>query len=92
MSTMAEYIADHFPKTPEQAKLFTPIIQRHALARNVLAVAKTRIEGRWAAYVDAVDGQNHQHEQPAVLHHGTKLPEEVAKVLFPVFAEIPYAP
>ena len=67
------------------------IVKRRALGRNVLVVARTRIEGKWAAYIDAVPGRNHAHEEAAVLDHGTKLLEEVARVLFPQFDDIPYA-
>ena len=86
-----EYIKNHFPKTPDEARIFKPIIQRHALAGRVLAVAKTRIEGAWNAYVDAVPGMNHRSEQSEVLQHGAKLPEYIAQVLFPLFSDIPYA-
>ncbi len=62
-----------------------------ALATKVLVVAKTRVEGSWAAYVDAVPGQNHREERHEVLREGTKLPEAVARVLFPEFKDLPYA-
>lgn len=63
-----------------------------ALARKVLVVAHTRIEGAWCAYVDAVPGQNHDLEIEEVRRHGNKLSEGVARVLFPLFDGVPYAP
>ena len=74
-----------------EAKDWTPTIRRYALSSKVLVVAKTRIEGSWSAYCDAVPGNKHDIEFDAVLSHGSKIPEEVARVLFPMFDEIPYA-
>lgn len=71
--------------------VWTPIIHTHALAMRVLTVAKTRIEGTWAAYCDAVPGWDHDKEWPAVLRNGDKLPEEVARALFPMFEDLLYA-
>jgi hypothetical protein len=68
-----------------------PIVRRHALAMCVLAVARTRIEGAWAAYIDAVPGNDHGREAAEVLAHGDKLGESVARILFPEFVELPYA-
>ena len=62
-----------------------------ALASRVLAVAHTRVEGTWCAYCDSVPGNDHQHEQDAVLRLGDKLGEPVARLLFPGFHERPYA-
>src|SRR3990167_6286294 len=41
----------HFPKTIEEAKTWSRCILRRALASRVLAVAVTRIEGTWRAYI-----------------------------------------
>ncbi len=68
-----------------------PTVRIHALANKVLAVAATRIEGTWAAYCDAVPGDKHTAEANAVLANGDKLMEEVARVLFPMFKDLPYA-
>ena len=68
-----------------------PSIHSRALANKVLVVARTRIEGTWAAYCDAVPGNNHDVERHAVLENGDKLLEEVARVLFPMFKDLPYA-
>ena len=62
----------------------------HALSHKVLAVAHTRIEGSWCAYIEAVPGHRHEQEAEDVLRHGQKLAEAVAKVLFPAF-DGPYA-
>lgn len=62
-----------------------------ALAPCVLAVAQTRIPGEWAAYIAAVPGRRHDMEYNHVLKYGTKLQEDVARALFPTFAELPYS-
>ena len=82
----------HFPKSVEEAQAWTPRIRRHELARNVIALSRTRIECAWAAYIDAVPGENHDREEQAVLDHGAKLQEKIARILFPEFEGIPYAP
>ena len=68
-----------------------PKIKLHGLAMRVLAVATTRIEGTWKAYIDAVPGMDHDKEYEQVLRHGDQLGEDIAKALFPGFADIPYA-
>lgn len=80
-----------FPETPEEAADWTRTIFRHALASRVLVVATTRIEGEWKAYADAVLGHNHDNEEEAVLDHGDQLPEQLARAIFPVMREVPYA-
>ena len=82
---------EHFPKTFAEAEAWKPITRRVALASRVLVVARTRIEGAWSAYCDAVPGDNHGREQAAVLQHGDKVPEPVARCLFPEFLAVPYA-
>ena len=78
--------------TPEEAANWTPTVRRRALAQKVLSVAVTRIEGAWAAYVDAVPGQKHSLEFEAVLDNGAKLDEAVARSIFPEFDGLTYAP
>ena len=73
------------------AQDWKPTVRLHALARRVLVVARTRIEGTWSAYCDAVPGDNHLMERDAVLANGDKLIEEVARVLFPILDGTPYA-
>jgi len=80
-----------FPKTPEEAATWKPTRRRAALACHVLVVAKTRIEGTWKAYIDAVPGINHDHEWKLVERVGATLSEGVARTLFPEFKDIPYA-
>ena len=58
-----------------------------ALDCRVLVVAAEGYCGDWAAYIGAVEGNSHDEEWEDVLHHGAKLPEKVAVVLFPDFAE-----
>lgn len=82
-----------FPESAEEVNAWTPFVARHALARRVLAVMKTRIEGTWAAYIDAVPGKSHEEEQNDVLAYGNKLSEPMARLLFPdVPKELTYAP
>ncbi len=66
-------------------------ITRRALDRCVLVVAKTRIEGTWKAYCRPVPGEDHMMESDAVLRHGSPLPEDIARAMFPEFEGIPYA-
>ena len=80
-----------FPDNKEEADCWKHSVILYALASKVLCVAHTRIEGTWCAYCDAVPGWKHDEEYEGVLHHGDKLPEAIAKVLFPIFAEVPYA-
>lgn len=59
-----------------------------ALSRTVLVVASAnRKVGDWSAYIDSVPGENHSEEWEKVLIEGTKLPYDVARVLFPYFDE-----
>ena len=71
-----------------------PFVEQHflyGLHMCVLAVALTRIEGAWCAYIAPVPGQTHSEEYQAVLDHGEKLPEAVALALWPCFKGVPYA-
>lgn len=59
-----------------------------SLAMRVIVVA---VEGEvkdWAAYIDAVAGDNHIREWQEVRRRGTKLPREVAEILFPKFKHL----
>jgi len=63
-------------------------IQIRKLARRILVVAKQGGMGRdWAAYIGVVRGVNHDNEWQHVADYGDKVPYEVAKALFPTFAE-----
>jgi hypothetical protein len=93
MSTAPAWAQKHFPPPIGEAapSSWSPIIRKRALAVRVLAVANTRIEGAWCAYVDAVPGINHDHEIEDVRRRGAKLSEDLARVLFSEFQDIPYA-
>ena len=81
-----------FPSEPLEAIRWRPLVVIEPLSQCVLAVAKTRIEGAWSAYVDAVPGYYHEAEADAVMSRGAKLPEPVARAVFPQFKDVPYAP
>ncbi len=57
------------------------------LAMRVLAVAVINTHDEkvfdWAAYIDAVPGQNHENEYLNVAENGSKTSKEIAEVLFP---------
>jgi len=55
---------------------------QYPLATKVLAVAVVQ-ERDWTAYIDAVPGQNHFLEYMNVARLGSKLPKELAFLLFP---------
>lgn len=90
-SKLSEPLRSHFPKSSDEALAFEPLIRHRALDMCVLVVARTRIECAWAAFVGAVDGLNHFDERDNILDHGAKLDEPIARILFPEFAEVPYA-
>jgi hypothetical protein len=84
------YLASLFPKSQAEAQTWTPTTFRRALDTTVLVVAQTRIECAWSAYCRAVPGHDHAAEADVVLRRGAKLPEAVARVLFPLFTAVPY--
>jgi hypothetical protein len=59
-----------------------------ALAKHVLVVAVDDESGEWAAYIDAVKGRNHETESEEVARTGTKLPKEIAEILFPAWKNL----
>ena len=71
-----------------EAMDFTPRITHAWLAPKVLAVATTRIDGTWAAYVDSVTGQTGRLDIEAVLDHGATLNKAVASVMFPGYEHL----
>ena len=89
--SLPEAWRSRFPKSPEEARGWSSTTRTHALARRVLAVARTRVECAWAAYIDAVPGSDHEDEAAGVLANGDKLSESVARNLFPEFDGVPYA-
>jgi len=78
------------PATPETYGTWQPVIRWKALNRDVLAVANSRCEGAWCAYIGAVPGMHHDNEWQEIRAHGGKLSEHIARVIFPEF-EGPYA-
>lgn len=84
----------HFPAQNDLAAVgaWEPITFRYPLHRNVLVVAKTRIEGAWKAYCGSVPGICHADEEGPVLESGSDVGEKIARVLFPHMGGIPYAP
>ena len=53
------------------------------LSTKVLAVAFKGDIDDWAAYIGSVSGHNHLLEAEEVARRGSKLPYEIAKLLFP---------
>jgi len=58
------------------------------LDKKVIAVAVEGGIGDWSAYIGAVEGKNHEEEWEEVKRNGTKLPRQVAEVLFPEFTHL----
>ena len=59
-------------------------IDTRRLDKDVLVVAKQGAGGSdWAAYIGSTHGLSSDRHIPRVQSYGTKLPYEVAKVLFP---------
>ena len=69
----------------DEVAAWSPLEQRRYLATRVLAVAQTRIEGTWRAYIKDVV------EPEIVLLYGNALPEAIARSIFPQMKGIPYA-
>ena len=88
---LPEHVRRFFPSSADEARTWEPVPLWRPLASRVLVVAVPRVECAWSAYCDAVPGQDHRHEYDAVMAHGAKLPEAVARVLFPIFDLVPYA-
>lgn len=80
-----------FPESPEETKDWQDYRRYHALASRVIAVARTRIEGTWQAFIDSVPGENHRNEMEGVFRHGCTVPEAIAIILFDEFEDVPYA-
>ena len=63
----------------------------HTLARDIVVVARSRIEGTWKAYIASTDERSHKDAISEVLAHGTTVKEPIARYLFPHFKDLPYA-
>lgn len=81
----------NFPETKEELINWKCITKRYMLHRCVMCLARTRVEGTWNAYCFPVPGQNHDTEEYLWKTEGVKLPEQVAKIMFPSFDKVPYA-
>ena len=69
----------------------TPLrVEWKPLDARVIVVAVEGHVGDWAAYIGAVEGENHEKEWLEVEEYGSKLPREVAEVLFPSFKDLHY--
>ncbi len=78
----------HFP---EDSKEFERFVLNYPLHINCLVAATTRVEGSWSAYCAPVKGWDHKEEAKGVLQHGDKVPQELARALFPYFDGLPYS-
>lgn len=70
---------------------FKPQVLRQTLARDIVVVASTRVEGTWKAYIASTKERSHKDAVPAVLERGTAVREPIARVLFPHFKNLPYS-
>ena len=68
-----------------------PVLRRVMLHRQVMCLAKTRVEVTWNAYCFPVPGINHDNEEHLWEYKGSKLLSSIALILFPDFEGIPYA-
>ena len=77
------------PKITKHGTAFKPISNKliiyKPLAKKVLTVAVEGSINDWAAYIDSVPGDDHSCEWEEVYKHGSKLPETIAKLLYPEF-------
>jgi hypothetical protein len=80
-----------FPETKEEADAWEPVFYREALHQQIIVVGKTRIEGKWNAYIFPVPGHNHEQEMSLWETEGAKLSEDLARMFFPQFEGVPYA-
>ncbi|WP_294124225.1 hypothetical protein [Sphingomonas sp.] len=76
-------------RPPEAVEFEGRKCQLRVLTREVLIVA-THTVGGWKAYVGIVPGRSHKEEWPTVLSYGDTLAEDVARFLFPDFADENY--
>ncbi len=86
---MIEVAGFEFPETAEET--WQPLVRVKALHREVLVMAHTRQERAWCAYCFPVPGMNHDNEVYLWRENGEKLEEDIARVMFPVFTDLPYA-
>ena len=80
-----------FPETESEAANWKPFQTRRMLHRQVMVVARTRVERAWKAYCFPVPGHNHDDEEVFWEREGSQLPELYARAMFPEFTDLPYA-
>lgn len=80
-----------FPETQEDMAQWAPSMTHIAMHRNVLLVARTRVEGTWACYCTPVPGINHDNERYLWETDGVKTSQKIARASFPQFDSVPYA-
>lgn len=80
-----------FPTCREDFERWRAEIHYRVLARDMLLIARTRVEGRWRCYAVTVAGQNHDIEASTAWQRGTAVTEAIARAAFPRFAHLPYA-
>jgi hypothetical protein len=62
-----------------------------ALKSDILVVVGFGHEpGTWCAFIDVVPGRCHFDELDAVRDNGCRLPEDLARFLFPELDHVPY--
>ncbi|MEE8489901.1 MAG: hypothetical protein V3S43_06160 [Acidimicrobiia bacterium] len=90
------YLGDEMIPFPERGNKddlpFEPVIVYRTLGPDILAAARTRIEGTWAAYIGSAPSSRHEDDVNLILAQGAKLTEEVARAVFPKFNGVEYAP
>lgn len=93
---LPEHLRKLFPTNEEEARSWKATRVPYQLSAHLLVVAQTRIECAWAAYIGAMGQQDYGVDNHFAYKYvamvGDKLPEEIARVIFPQFAEVPYAP
>jgi hypothetical protein len=76
---------------PTSVTQFVTQTYRHMLHRQVMVLARTRIEGTWKAYCFPVPGMNHDQEEYLWQADGQQLPEGTARAMFGFLENIPYS-
>ena len=81
-----------FPANRVAGCIWEPAIFHRSVGPEIVAVAKSRIEGKWRAYIATTTEANHDNAIEATINWGIPVDEKLARGLFPVeFTEVPYA-
>lgn len=73
------------------AKFSEKYLRYYPLANRVLVVASIWLAALdFKVYIDAVPGEDHDEEMQEVAKTGVKLPETMARLLFPTLKEFTY--